>query len=154
MEKLHKNNKINTTKIFFERNPIFFISNGLNHKSTKKTKTEQHAQVLNFNSKKINNKFIKVVFKKSIYKSFNFFLVGITCFVKPILNKFKLVKKFILEKLRSLEFGVSACKLNNKIYSLLSLQKNYFYSYLNNMLVCLQFLTVNIKFNVKKIRRK
>ena len=90
METIQKNNKINIIKKNFKKEKIFFIFNSLNQKSIEKTIIEQNIKKLNFNSKKINNRFAKVVLNKSVYKKLKYLFIGITCLVKHSF-KFKFI---------------------------------------------------------------
>lgn len=144
METIQKNNKINIIKKNFKKEKIFFLFNSLNQKSLEKTIIEQNIKKLNFNSKKINNKFAKVVLNKSVYKKLKYLFIGITCLVKHNFN-LNLSKKILIDKFKLLNFGLIICKLNNKVYSSYILKKVFFLKYISNALLFFQYLVINLK---------
>jgi hypothetical protein len=144
MEIRIKTHQKNSTQRFIKTNNLFFIYNGVNCKSSEWLVTEQSFKKINFNCRKITNKPAKIAIKKSIYSNIKFVLTGIVFFIVSNDSSKILSKKVLFNKLESLLFVLSAAKLNNKIYSVQVIKNLSFLNYLNNNLLCFQFLTANV----------
>ena len=107
--------------------------------------TEQNLKKINFNCHKITNKPASVAINKSTYVNIKFVIAGVVFFIVPNDVSTILSKKILFNRLESLLFVFSVTKLNNKIYPVQVIENLSFLNYLNNTLLCFQFLTANSK---------
>jgi hypothetical protein len=145
MEIVIKAYKKDNTQRFIKTNNFFFIYNGVNCKSSEWVLTEQNFKKIDFNCYKITNKPAKIAIKKSVYSNIKFVITGVIFFIVSNDDSKIMSKKVLFNKLESLLFVLSAAKLNNNIYPVKIIKNLSFLNYLNNNLLCFQFLTTNVK---------
>lgn len=143
--------KLNKNKNYLKTNNLLFFLNGTNIKSNDWIKTEQKLKNYNFNYYKIFNKSIIITLKKSIYCNITSSIISsLVLFITPEIQN-KILNKKIINKLELLNFIVLSLNLNNKIYSIITLQKVNSFVYYSNKLVLYKFLTASLKKSNKRL---
>ena len=139
-----KDYKIIKTKKYFKHNSLFFFVNGINRNSLDWLVVKQGLKTIGFDHYKILNKTTTTTLNNSIYSNINSVLKGSTFLLKPHLNKC-FSKNTILNTFNPLFFELLVVKLNNKLYSINSLESVHSLQYKETKLLLYQFCLAHLK---------
>ena len=138
-----KNYKIKKTKNYIKKNNLYFFFNGINKNSNSWILVEQNLKTINFDYYKIFNKTARKIINESIYKNIKETINSITFLIK--LKTTKLLKQILITSFEFLLFNILAIKLNQKIYQVIQIKKNYSLNYQNTKALIFQFKLTNLK---------
>ena len=138
-----KNYKIIKTRDYIKKENIYFFFNGISKNSNNWIVTEQSLKTVNFNYYKIFNQMSRKILNKSIYKTIKWIVNSLTFLIKTKVNK--LFKQALITNLKSILFNLLAIKINNKIYQIIQLKKNYSLAYQNNKRLVFQFKITSLR---------
>lgn len=146
----NKHYKLKKTKLYFEKESIFFIYTSNNFNSKKNLELKQNFKKLNLTSLTIKNKLTKKFIKKSIFKNFSIIITGPICIIKPTTN-LKHTETF--KKLINLDNSLTfiGLKINNRIYSVNQIKTLNFLNYSQNIISFTQTLNKLIKLPYYKL---
>jgi hypothetical protein len=147
-----KSYKLQKTKNYFQRKPIFFIYNVPNLNSKNWLKTEQNFYNYNLKYYKIYNTLSKKFLEKSIFKNTNMLVNNSVCLVHFSKNASTLTD---VQKLINLSPLTSflGLRLNNKIYSLPQLTTVSNINYNKNIKIFNNVLKKLLKFPYYKLKK-
>ena len=140
-----KNYKYLKVKKYFKNSNFFLIYNGTNVK--KFIKTDQKLKKLNLEYYKVYNTLTKKALNKSIYRNFKPLINGLSIVLKLNKNFTNLTFKDFLDLDDSLK--LVGLKINNKIYTVSTINSSTEFNYKNNNLAFLRFLKVCLKVSYK-----
>ena len=139
-----KNYKIVKTKKYFKTNSLFFFVNGINRNSLDWLTVEQELKTVGFDHYKILNKTTTTTLNTSIYANINSAIKGSTFLLKPQLNKY-FSKNIVLSTFNLIFFELLSIKLNNKAYSIGSMESVHSFQYKETKLLLYQFCSTHLK---------
>lgn len=139
-----KNYKITKTNKYFRTNELFFFVNGASQNSLNWLSIEQGLKGLGFSYYKIVNKTTTTSLSNSIYRNTKTVISGCTFLIKPNTTK-HFLKQTILNNFNPLFFELLLIKLNNRTYSLTSLDTVYSLKYKETKLLFYQFNLTYLK---------
>ena len=143
MQLSQKDYKILKAKAYL-KSDFFAFYNGVHQNSSKWSKIEQGVKKKKLSYHKVFNRTTKNLLDKSIYKTNNYLLGGLTFFLKP-------ENSTSIKSLHQLEiFKLLAIKINRNILSLDQIKLIYSPNYNSNALLLYQFNMTAIKSYLKK----
>lgn len=143
-----KSYKAIKTKNYIKKENIYFFFNGVSKNSNNWIGIEQSLKTVNFDYYKIFNQMSRKILNKSLYKNIKWVMNSLTFLIKPKTNQ--LSKQILIANFESILFNLLAIKINNKVYQMIQLKKNYSLEYQNNKKLIFQFKIINLrKFKLK-----
>lgn len=143
-----KSYKAIKTKNYVKKENIYFFFNGVGKNSNYWISIEQNLKTINFDYYKIFNQMSRKILNKSLYKNIKWVINSLTFLIKPKTNQ--LFKQILIANFESILFNLLAIKINNKVYQMVQLKKNYSLEYQNNKKLIFQFKIINLrKFKLK-----
>ena len=144
--------KLMKLKKYLRKSSLFFLFDSVKLTKKKWTVNEQNLKKLKLSYYKPSNKITIKTFRSSLYKNFNFTIIGFILLISSCHTKTEL-KLFSIVKSLKPSFILVSVKLNNKIYSIaqikrldnLSYNKNVFslYRIFNQQLKISYILTIS-----------
>jgi len=139
-----KNYKILKITKYFQINKLFLLINGMNQSSLDWRLVEQELKSIGFKYYKTSNKATSKALRSSIYTNARLLLNGSSFLLKPNRDEY-FFKQSILNAFSSLDFEPLVIKLNNKMYSIISLEVTRSLEYKATQLLFYQFSLTYLK---------
>lgn len=139
-----KTYKLIQLKKYLRKNGFFFLFDSVKLNKKKWTLNEQNLKKLKLRYYKPSNKITIKIFKSSIYKNFNFNIIGFIFFISSCYKRTELKLSHVLKFLKP-SFVLISAKLNNKIYSIAQIKRLDILSYNKNIFSLYRIFKIQLK---------
>lgn len=139
-----KDYQIVKTKDYFKASNLFFFVSGISRTSLDWLLIEQKLKTTGLSYYKLLNKTTLKTLDNSIFNNTTPVISSSTFLIKPSLNKY-ILKQKIFNTFNPLFFELLIVKLNNRSYSVTSLQNTYVLKYKTTKLLFYQFNLTHLK---------